>query len=145
MPDSSGSGLPEGFVFRVRKVRFKALDEEASRPATAFSSDEGVAPIGQPNPDEGTLQLTLMMAEGPCVTRCNRSRNTRPQSATNGHQVENRPHFTGVGCGLLRVCEASGACGRKVVEVQILSSAPINFSGEISTDREALANQTGGV
>jgi hypothetical protein len=37
--------------------------------------------------------------------------------------------------------QASGACGRKVVEVQILSSAPINFSGVFSADREVLANQ----
>jgi hypothetical protein len=37
--------------------------------------------------------------------------------------------------------QASGACGRKVVEVQILSSAPFSISDEISADRSAVANQ----
>jgi len=39
---------------------------------------------------------------------------------------ESRPRFSEVGFGLPRLCEASGACGRKVVEVQILSSAPLS-------------------
>jgi hypothetical protein len=45
----------------------------------------------------------------------------RPESA---RQKESRPRFTEVGCRLPSFFGASGACGRKAVEVQILSSAP---------------------
>jgi len=45
----------------------------------------------------------------------------RPQSAI---VMKSRPRFSGVGFDRRSLAVASGACGRKVVKVQILSSAP---------------------
>jgi hypothetical protein len=46
----------------------------------------------------------------------------QPQSAIT---MKSRPRFYGVGFDRRSLAVASGACGRKVVEVQILSSAPL--------------------
>ena len=53
---------------------------------------------------------------------------------------DSRPRFTGVGCGGLWLCQASGACGRKAVEVRALSSAPPIYFGTEFRIRRVLAN-----
>lgn len=61
----------------------------------------------------------------PCATWAKTRGHNKPQSAV---KENSRPRLTGVGCVRAQIPEASGACCRKAVKVQILSSAPF-FSG----------------